>query len=58
MSMGIHRSLWMIMGIYECQWMSWASMGVYGFLDLHGYLSVSMSLYRCLWVSMSTYMCF
>ena len=36
-SMAVYGSLWMIMGIYECLWVSWVSMGIYG----------------CLWVSMS-----
>ena len=29
-----------------------------GFVDVYGYLWVSMGLYTCLWVSMSSYRCF
>ena len=48
--MGIYRSLWKFMVIYECLWDSM------GFLGVYGYLWVSMGLYTCLWMSMSSYM--
>ena len=38
--MGIYMSLWMFMGIYECQWVSWVSMGVSAFLGVWVFMGV------------------
>ena len=43
----------MVMGIYECLWVSWISMGIYGLLGIDRYLWVSMGIYGChgcIWV--------
>ena len=40
------------MGIYECLWVPWVFMGIYGSMDVYGYLRVSMNIYGILWVFM------
>ena len=43
------------MGVYDCLWVSWMSMGFYEFLGVCECIWVSMGADGCLWVSMGIY---
>ena len=44
-----------VIGVYESLWLSWVSIGFYGFLSVYRYLWAYMGVYGSLWVPIGVY---